>query len=387
MAGLETAAMIELHYPEGQNYDCVMCGRGCRSSWTIPVENEVAERMEKHPLGLRVINENGAAFERTPEGGYTIYYADRDHPRCGFLTPEQACTIHAELGMEAKPLTCRQFPFHLTATPDGVYVAVSFFCTSVRENSGRPLQEHEPWLLDMMRRQVRVTTIEADQVPLAEGCTTTWADFKGFDQELRARMPQQGLDLTVQQALVVAARASQENPPRLAPQWSHIELEEAPLGGQLGNVLDAALFALVKMFLDDTSRERIEALDLAYTSGDPLQLEEYRWQGSWFELLRLQDQSFGEQFEDELDRWAAMHLHRKSLLVHRPLLDNLWMLGLIPRFVRCYTTLFAHQQGRKTATSEDYYRALELAEMYLGTNGLLPTQLSPRFNQFLLQMI
>lgn len=379
--------MVKLHFPPGQNYDCVMCGRGCESLWTIPVENHVVERLEKHPLGLRVINENGAAFSKNDEGGYVIHYPDPAQPKCGFLAPDKLCSIHAELGMEAKPLTCQQFPFHVTETPDGVYVGVSFFCTSVRENSGRPLSAHEDWLRQLMKTSIRVTTIEADKVLVAPDRHTTWTDFVAFENQLRQRIQDQGLDLSAQQAIAVTAMASQQNPVNLAAGWDQFELEEAPLGGQLASLLETALFALVKLFLQDTSPERIEPLDAAYASGAPLDLPEYRWEGTWFQFLRFQDQAIGENLEDELDRWADMQLHRKSLLVYRSLLDNLWMLALIPRFVRCTTAFFARQNGREQALLEDYYRALEQAEMYLGTNGLLPSRLSPRFTAHLMELL
>ena len=379
--------MVELHFPAGQNYDCVMCGRGCESLWTIPVEDHVVERIEKHPLGLRVINENGAAFSKTEEGGYVIHYADPSQPHCGFLAPDKLCQIHAELGMEAKPLTCQQFPFHVTETPDGIYVGVSFFCTSVRENTGRPLHQHEDWLRQLMKTSIRVTTIEADKVRVVAEHHTTWKDFVEFERHLRDRIPDQGLDLTAQQAIVVTALASQQDPIQLGSGWSSFELEEAPLGGQVASLLETALFSLVKLFLHDTSPERIHPLDEAYASGGSLELPEYGWKGSWFELLRFQDQAVDEKLEDEIDRWADMQLHRKSLLVYRSLLDNLWMLALIPRFVRCYTALFARQNGRAQAAMEDYYRALEQAEMYLGTNGLLPSRLSPHFTAHLMELL
>jgi len=379
--------MVRLHFPSGQNYDCVMCGRGCESLWTIPVEDTVAERIQQHPLGLRVIQENGAAFSKDEKGGCVIHYADPARPRCGFLDDNKLCKIHAQLGMEAKPLTCQQFPFHVTATPDGVYVGVSFFCTSVRENTGRPLGEHEEWLRQLMKTSIRVTTIEADRVPVSSERVTDWDDFVAFEAEMRRRISEQGLDLTAQQALVLTALASQQEQPRLASGWDDFEYEEAPLGGQLATMLDTALYALVKLFLEDTSPERIGQLDQAYASGAELDLPEYAWKDSWFQLIRFQDQAVGEALEDELDRWVQMHLHRKALLVYRPLLDNLWMLALIPRFVRCTTALYASLHSRQQATQKDYFKALEIAEMYLGTNGLLPSRLSPRFTAHLMELL
>jgi Fe-S-cluster containining protein len=379
--------MIKLHFPEGQNYDCVMCGAGCESLWTIPVEPHVVEKIEAHPLGIRVINENGAAFVKDEKGDYAIYYKDPDDPRCGFLKEDKLCAIHAELGMDEKPLTCQQFPFHLTETPDGVFVGVSYMCTAARQNSGRPLSAHEDWLRERMAKGIRVTTIEANKVPVGEGRFTSWDDYAAFEEEFNRRRPEQGLELTAQQALVLTAQVIQENPVQLALAWDRFEMEEMPLGGQVAAMLDGTLFALVKLFLDDTSPERILPLDEAFQKGEELDFPEFRWRGTWFSFLRFQDKAFGDELEDELDRWADMQMHRKSLLIYRPLLDNLWMLAVIPRLVRVYTAFYAHEGGRTKATKDDYYRALRLAEMYLGTNGQLPTRLTPRFNAFLFEIV
>ncbi|MBS2040294.1 YkgJ family cysteine cluster protein [bacterium] len=379
--------MIKLHFPEGQNYDCVMCGAGCESLWTIPVEPQVVETIEAHPLGIRVINENGAAFSKTEDGGFAIFYKDPEKPRCGFLRQDKLCSIHAELGVDEKPLTCQQFPFHLTDTPDGVYVGVSYMCTAVRQNSGRPLQAHEDWLRERMAKGIRITTIEADRVPVGQERYTTWEDYVAFEEEFNRRRAEQGLELTAQQALVLAAQATNQERVQLALAWDGLEMEEMPLGGQVASMLDGTLFALVKLFLDDTSAERILPLDEAFQKGEDLDLPEFNWKGTWFALLRFQDKAFGDELEDELDRWADVQMHRKSLLIYRPLLDNLWMLALIPRLVRCYTAFYTYRAGRQRAGLEDYYQALRLSEMYLGSNGLLPSRLAPRFNAFLLQAV
>jgi len=378
---------LQIHFPPGQNYDCVMCGRGCESLWSVAVDPHVVERIEKHPLGLRVIDENGAAFERKEDGSYIIHYADPQKPKCGFLDDSKLCRIHAELGMEAKPTTCQQFPFHVTETPDGVFVGVSFFCTSVRENSGRPLHEHEAWLRDLMGRGIRVTTIEADQVQVSAEAKTTWPEYVAFENELRRRQQEQGLDITLQQALVLCARASAQNPCTLAGGFDPFELDEPPLGGQLSSMLDTLLYTLVKLFLDDTTPERIGLLDQAYFQGEPMAMPEFAWDGTWHQLVRFQDTAVGETFEDELDRWAAMQIHRKSLLVYRPMLDNLWMMILIPRFVRVFTALLAHGNKRQQAERSDYFGALEQAEMYLGTNGLLLNRIGPVFTGHLMQLL
>ena len=293
-----------------------------------------------------------------------------DGLRCVMLDSENACRIHAQLGSPAKPTACQTFPFHLTDTPEGVFVGVSFYCTSVRQNSGRPLAEHESELRQLMARGICVTSV--DEVDMTSQRRVPWAVYRQFEEELWCRIPLQGLDLSVQQALLVVEQRQG---------WG--ELDEPPLGGGLTSMLESTTFGLVKLFLDDTSVERILALDDAFAQDAALELPEFGWKDSWWDFLRFQEAAVGERFEDEIDRWVSVYLHRKALLVARPVQDNLWMLVLIPRLLRCFTALFASRAGRSLASSEDYYEALELCEKYFGANGNLGDRLGPRFTAFL----
>ena len=376
--------MVNVHFAPDQNYDCVMCGRGCKTAWQIKVASDEAERIQEHPLGLRVINQNGSAFDKTDDG-YVIHFPNLEEPRCGFLLDDNRCEIHAELGIDAKPVTCQQFPFMMTKTPEGIFVGASFFCTSVRENSGRPLSAHEPWLMERMKKGVRATII-GDEVPMTEERPAPWSDYWAFEQELSRRVAEQGVELTVQQALVLVALSGLDGA-SLVEGWNDFELEDPPLGGKLGSALDTCHFGLIKLFLEERTPERLQTLDAAFDAGQPLSMPEFGWNDSWFQLLRFQQQALGDRFEDDIDRWVAMQIHRKALICDRPLLNNLWILALVPRFVRSYAALLARRAGRTEASRDDYYEALSTAESQFGSNGLLADKLSPRFNDFLYQLL
>lgn len=58
---------------------------------------------------------------------------------CGFLSPENRCRIHEELGADRKPLTCRMYPYSFHAAPDGVVVTTSFGCPTIIANEGQPI--------------------------------------------------------------------------------------------------------------------------------------------------------------------------------------------------------------------------------------------------------
>ena len=55
---------------------------------------------------------------------------------CGFLSDDNRCRIHEELGAARKPLTCRLFPYAFHTAADGVVVTASFGCPTIVANEG-----------------------------------------------------------------------------------------------------------------------------------------------------------------------------------------------------------------------------------------------------------
>ena len=55
---------------------------------------------------------------------------------CGFLSEDNRCRIHQELGAGRKPLTCRLFPYAFHPSADGVIVTASFGCPTIVANEG-----------------------------------------------------------------------------------------------------------------------------------------------------------------------------------------------------------------------------------------------------------
>ena len=47
---------------------------------------------------------------------------------CVFLMGDQRCSVHAELGPEAKPEGCRRFPLGLVGTPSGGRITTEHRC-------------------------------------------------------------------------------------------------------------------------------------------------------------------------------------------------------------------------------------------------------------------
>lgn len=91
---------------------CTSCG-GCCQGWRVPVYSESeADRVRQAASELQV---------ELPidQGALRL-----DNGRCVFLTEDDLCQIHAELGADRKPIPCLQFPLVAVAVDDDVRIGV-----------------------------------------------------------------------------------------------------------------------------------------------------------------------------------------------------------------------------------------------------------------------
>lgn len=164
---------MSLIFPPGQRFDCGSCTRCCRGAWNIHVDPYARRRIEGSPVYQRLLAERG----RSP-----LVVDKNDDARtrmedgtCVFLEADGMCGVHRTLGPTAKPLGCTQFPFVLRPTPDGVYVGLSFFCSAVQTNSGRPVEEHAGELQRLMDAQHFPPIRDPLQLDASE--TISWAAY------------------------------------------------------------------------------------------------------------------------------------------------------------------------------------------------------------------
>ena len=117
-----------------QRYSCHGCGDCCRDFTVQLRESDLARLQEQgweRELGPVTVEFRGRRYLRQrPDGG------------CVFLQDDGRCRIHAEHGLEAKPLACQLFPFILAPGSRQALVGVSFACASVLANQGAVLGSH-----------------------------------------------------------------------------------------------------------------------------------------------------------------------------------------------------------------------------------------------------
>jgi hypothetical protein len=117
-----------------------MCS-GCCRGWNVNLtEAEAAQFKDFDWRGTRPRFAGREPLESLGEGRYRLaHIADA----CIFLDDDNLCAIHKELGFDAKPRMCKQFPYHPVETPDGIVGSFDFACPTVVADKGAPIEEHE----------------------------------------------------------------------------------------------------------------------------------------------------------------------------------------------------------------------------------------------------
>jgi hypothetical protein len=104
----------------GARFDCVGDGLCCSDIHAVGALTDEDCEM------LALISED--AIDRHEGEDAAVLMMRSDTGRCVFWS-EQGCAIHSQLGPDAKPSPCIQFPYSLTATPMGGRISTQHRCT------------------------------------------------------------------------------------------------------------------------------------------------------------------------------------------------------------------------------------------------------------------
>ncbi|MBT9583623.1 YkgJ family cysteine cluster protein [bacterium] len=356
---------MQLQFDPNIAYECVQCGKGCYNRWDILVEPAVMDRLSGHPLELRVIQERGAAFK---EG---LINKTEEHPGCGFLQSDMLCSVHKELGYQAKPLTCQQYPYLMTQTPDGViHVSAAYSCTAVREEIGPPLEESRAAIEDLLSRGGRVHRL-VGPIEVLPPFHATWSDCQAFEEELQRRWSNRTVPQVLEDAIVGLAKAlgslgqpDQETvmlpPGLLASTWTR----STQAGPQLQLLQMILTMGLLKPCLYSQDREVWRKIDEAVLGSGDLDLPDFNWNAPLSELELWVNTGVGNRFDPLIERYQHSLLFRKAHLTMGGLLPGLVMLWVIPGILRLLTGLYAWKEQREPELT-DFLWALERAETCL----------------------
>ena len=185
----------DLLLPPDLHWSCIGCGRSCEDWSEVEVEPAEAERLRRLPLFSARLPSAGrgeapcVAGRRRPGQLRMRMTADgdgdgaEDRSRCVLLDEDDACAVHAVHGPEAKPASCRVFPWTFIETPDGVHAGLSFACTAVLHDLGAAAAVQGDEARDMlalsMHRERRGRGIR-----LGPGRALEWNDYLAVEGAL-----------------------------------------------------------------------------------------------------------------------------------------------------------------------------------------------------------
>lgn len=126
------------------NFDCRCCTTCCASPWRITVKAENIGRIEGHDWSKYPKLQGQRFFYPAADGKAGHFDVAKDAAgRCLFLDSDGLCIIHKELGPEAKPSMCLQFPFLSCRNPVDDRISVNYGCPAVQAREGIPLTQYE----------------------------------------------------------------------------------------------------------------------------------------------------------------------------------------------------------------------------------------------------
>jgi Fe-S-cluster containining protein len=146
---------MELHIPQGINYECTGCGKCC-TGWTVPMTPADYDRVSEVDWGKESDKYAGVELFRElkdyEKKGTPYSHAIRPGPDgyCPFLV-DNLCFVHGQYGSKFKPSMCQLFPYCFNETPSGIYATVSFVSMGVLYNSGKALIDQRDYLEDKLK--------------------------------------------------------------------------------------------------------------------------------------------------------------------------------------------------------------------------------------------
>lgn len=268
--------MTDWHFPANQKFECSRCGRCCRG-WRIHVDDQTVARLQGTPQAKGLEEKDGRYFARKDQ-----------QQRCTFLSPENLCELH----QRAKPSGCRQFPFRLTRTPDGIFVGASYYCPSIQANQGQDLAVFQAELEEIARQ----LPLWGEQgLRVWNDCRLPWSEYRALESHALAKP-------AIQDGLAEAV-------------WALAQFSLRP-----------------ELSLSDHLKHAQAALE---PPDEPLILMEHHW---FQTLLRHLGEkpipACGSAPPSPQERYLRAVILRKGLINRRPLLGNLSLLYLVPRFYR-----------------------------------------------------
>lgn len=158
---------------ESIRFTCGSCTSCCDQPWHTLIEPDKAAALDRHDFGAYpqlVGKKFYETYSLDKKGRHRL--AKGEGTKCLFLDADGLCIIHKELGAEAKPGMCRQFPFLSSSTRVDDRISVNFGCPSVQSQKGERLVDQADDVTPLVPRTQREAMPDSP-TPLIDKCMIT----------------------------------------------------------------------------------------------------------------------------------------------------------------------------------------------------------------------
>jgi Fe-S-cluster containining protein len=348
-----------LQLADFQSFECHSCGRCCRNSWAVRVEPSAREAIATS-RSAQAVRRQGYRPLLVQGAEQSVVTGRRSDGACVFLSADDLCSLHAELGAGRKPLACQLYPYSITATPEGDFVSLSFACPAVVQGRGGDLESNRRELQDLLSE--RSPALEVPQsVEVVQGRFVPWGCYRELEERLGLAFDPSDPAGSLLDAAVSVLLTLKAAPAGQAPQWGDLRAVQREEGFEESALamICASVIALWELPNDPLGRQ---AFSMAILAGEPQTSSRHGASLHPFQFATPEP-----AFRTVFARYFANALHGKSLLV-APLVSRI--LTLVGGFllVMYYETVFRRREGAPEPTSTSLARAFELVEADLVTH-------------------
>ncbi|MFA5504601.1 MAG: YkgJ family cysteine cluster protein [Vulcanimicrobiota bacterium] len=341
-----------MHTPPLQ-YDCISCGKSC-SDFQVEITPQDVARIQHSTTTEKLVNEGFTPLQVVDD---RVFVA-KLNGSCFFLDEDRLCSLHKHGGFSNKPTACQTFPFAPMATPDGVFLGLSFYCTAVAQSKGRPLEGREAELSYLLALPECEEVSADSQWSLWGEQAVDWPNYLQLEEFCRAGVsqhPRYGLIQAVWRLVMAVTGGGTEYLSKPVP------LQQEGLWSV--NLISRKLIPVMESKEPVVSSAIARALTQDQGFESPALGAEV--------VLQMPPNEYPEWFSQELSRYLEHVLFRKALLKAPNVLARICLLVAAGELLATYAYNHAHLRERELCP-DDFYKAVGIVEgrLMLHANGL-----------------
>lgn len=345
-----------------------MCGRCCRV-WAVSVDKKTAGRIKSTGLygEITTLYPDREVFHQAKSTGRL--FVGKVDSRC-IMLEGNLCRIHRDLSPEMKPDVCRMFPFILVPTPDGVFAGVSFYCPSISENTGDPLEEYRPMAEEILRKMNPVLPDSKEEIPLGKSRYIEWSSYTALEEFILQCLDEADIINGIWKAIDgIGFVLDATGPGKIAD----VDLIKNLYKMKIPPIIDrekgffayqseyaASLISILEMWSRSMLPENMEKV----LRGGVMESDTF---GKTIEVKPLGEYLVNQsvRWDDALFRFFMKHLaRRKFLLCFNSIFTGMVTMSFFPYFLAWYSNASAVSHGVEKPEKKNIQEALGYIDLY-----------------------